>query len=86
MLVLWNMELAGTLNARISALAPYWTSLVRAVRVCGLLLIAVPWTVFVRTSDWRDEYRIAGLSLLFASVYALLPGVTDGCQRSPETA
>jgi hypothetical protein len=77
-LVVWDTEVAGTLNSRIPALGPYWEYLLRALRVVGLLLMALPWTVFIRSSNWRDEYRIGALTLLYACVYALFPGVTDG--------
>jgi hypothetical protein len=70
--------IAGVLNVRLPVLEPYWHQLLSLVRVCGLLLVAIPWTLVIRASKWPTDHQNAALIALYAAVYALLPGVTDG--------
>jgi hypothetical protein len=77
-MVIWDTQVAGTLNVNVAGLAPHWNILVRAVRVVGLLMISAPWSLHIRRGTWPIEYQIAALTGLFAVVYALFPGVTDG--------
>src|SRR5262249_19594235 len=78
LLVIWDDPVAGTINTHVSGVASYWAYLVGAVRAIGMLMIALPCAVLISGARWIEEYRIAALTILFAIVYILLPGITDG--------
>lgn len=76
--VWWNVTVAGSINASIPGLQGGWEYLLNGVRAVGLLMIAGPPAVYARRADLPDEVRNIILIVLFASVYALFPGVKDG--------
>ena len=79
-LVFADDRLAATARGQFQQLAQHAVWVQRAIRLIGLLLIALPAAFYIRATIWPFEYKTIALLALFSIAYALVPGVTDGFQ------